>query len=65
MTDTDPEHPGKYVGRAHEADYQGGTLLPGALVANTLAQLRAMLPTELTRRDRTFALPLDVIETWD
>jgi len=65
LTDSDIEHPGKMVARAHEADHHGGKLLPGALVANTLAELRAMLPTELTRRDRTSALPPDVIETWD
>lgn len=65
LTDTDTEHPGRYVARAHEADRHGGTLLPGALVANSLNELRAMLPTELTRRDRTSAVPPDVIETWD
>jgi hypothetical protein len=30
-----------------------------------LAELRAMLPTDLTRRDRTSASPPDVLETWD
>lgn len=65
LTDTDLEHPGKYVGRAHEADHQGGTLLAGALVARTLAELRAMLPADLTRSDRTSALPPDLIETWN
>jgi len=39
--------------------------LPGALVANTLDELRAMLPAGLTRRDRTSLLPPDVLETWD
>jgi len=61
LTDTDLEYPGRYVGRAHEADHNGGKVLPGALVARNLAEL----PTELTRRDRTSALPPDVIETWD
>ncbi len=42
-----------------------GTLLPGALVARTLDELRSMLPSDLTRRDRTSALPPDVIEVWD
>ncbi len=65
LTDTDLEYPGKVVARAHEADQHGGKLLPGALVADTLAELRAMLPTELTRRDRTSAWPPDVLETWD
>ncbi len=65
LTDTDIEHPGRYVGRAHEADHHGGKLLPGALVANTLAEVRAMLPAGLTRLDPTSALPSDVLETWD
>lgn len=65
LSDTDIEHPGRYVAPAHEADQHGGKLLPGALVANTLAELRAMLPTGLTRLDRTSALPPKVLETWD
>jgi len=64
LTDTDLEYPGRITARAHEADHQGGALLPGALVANTLDELRAMLPAVLTRRDRTSALPPGVIETW-
>ncbi len=59
------EYPGKYVGRAHQADHQGGTVQPGALVTDTLGELRVMLPAGLTRRDRTSALPPDVIEVWD
>jgi len=65
LSDTDREHLGKHVARAHEADHHGGKLLPGALVANTLAEVRAKLPAGLTRLDRTSALPPDVIETWD
>ena len=65
LTAADVEHPGKYVARAHQADHQGGTVQPGALVADTLDELRAMLPTDLTRSARTSALPPDVIETWD
>ena len=63
LTDTDLEYPGRVTARAHEADHQGGALLPGALVANTLHELRAMLPAELTRRDRTSAQPPSVIES--
>jgi len=40
-TDTNIEYPGKEVARAHEADHQGGILLTGALVANTLDELRS------------------------
>ena len=65
VTDTDPEHPGKVVAHAHVADQRGGIRLPDALVADTLDEVCAMLPTELTRRDQTSALPPDVIETWD
>ncbi len=65
LTDTDLKHPGMYVGRAHEADYQGGTLLPGALVARTLDELRTMLPAGLTQQGPTSMLPPDVVETWD
>jgi hypothetical protein len=57
LTDTDIEHPGKHVEPLHGADHQGGTLLPGSLAAKTLNDLRAMLPTEPIRRDRTAALP--------
>lgn len=65
VTDADAEHPGKVVARAQRANHQGGTRLPSALVADTLDELRVMLPIDLTRRDRTSALPPDVLETWD
>jgi len=65
VTDADTEHPGKAVARAQRADHQGGTRLPDALVADTLGELRTMLPAHLTRRDRTSALPPYVLETWD
>ncbi len=65
VTATDLEHPGQVTARAHAADYQGGILLPGALVADTLDELRMKLPAGLTRRDRTSLLPPDTLETWD
>jgi hypothetical protein len=65
LTASDIEHPGKFVARAHQADHQGGTVQPGELVADTLDELRAMLPAGLTRHDRTSALPPDVLEIWD
>jgi hypothetical protein len=65
VSTNDLEHPGKVTARTRTANHQGGTTQPGALVANTLNELRAMLPTGLTRRGRTSALPPDVIETWD
>ena len=65
ITATDVENSSKYVARAHQADHQGDTVQPGALVADTLGELRVMLPVGLTRRERTSALPPDVIEVWD
>jgi len=65
LTDTDIEYPGRYVARAHEADHTGVKLLPGVLVARTLAELRTMLPAGLTQQGPTSMLPPDVVETWD
>lgn len=53
------------VGRAYTANHQGGTCLPGALIAETLDELRKQIPAGLTRRDRTSMFPPDAIETWD
>lgn len=64
VTDTDLEYPGRLVARAHTADNRGGAYLPGALVADTLEKLRAMLPTELEHHGRTSLDPPDVIEVW-
>ena len=61
----DPEHPGKTVAWAIAADPHGGTRLPGLLVADTLDQLRAMLPAGLTRTDRTAVMGPEVVEVWD
>ncbi len=52
------------MARAHTADFQGGVLLPGSLVASTLAELRQMKPAGLTREDRQAWEPAEVIETW-
>src|SRR3954447_7044433 len=62
---SDLEHPGKFIARAHTADPDGGTWLPGALIASTLEGLRTMLPCGLTRRERTSVMARKVIETWD
>jgi len=43
----------------------GGRQEGDHLVANTLNELRAMLPAGLTRRERTMMMPGDVVETWD
>lgn len=65
VTDTDLEHPCRLVARAHTADHHGGVYLPGALVADTLEELRAQLPAGLTRHDRTSMDPPDVVEVWE
>lgn len=61
----DLEHPGKFTARAHTPDRRGGLYLPGALVSDTLDDLRAQLPGGLTRHGRTSMDPPDVIEVWD
>ncbi len=60
-----PAHPGKVTARAHTMDHQGGVWLPGAFVADTLEELRAMMPAGLTRRDRVPVDPEGVVETWE
>ncbi len=65
VSTADLEHPGKVVARAHAVNHQGGNVLPGALVADTLDDLRAMLPANLTRHNRTSSMPPDVIEEWN
>ena len=65
VTATDLEHPGKHTARTHTADHHGGVYLPGALIADTLDELRAMLPSGLTRHGRTSADPPGVVEVWD
>lgn len=62
VSTSDLEHP---TTRAHTADHHGGVYLPGALVADTLEELRAMLPAGLMRHDRTSLDPPDVIEVWE
>jgi len=60
-----PAHPGKVMARAHTMDHRGEVWLPGVLVADTLEELRAMMPAGFTRRDRVSVDPEGVVETWD
>jgi len=60
-----PAHPGRVTARAHSMDNHGGVWLPGVLVADTLEELRTMIPAGLTRRDRVPVDPEGVVETWD
>lgn len=65
ITAADPAHPGKVTARAHTEDHHGGVQLPGVLVADTLDELRAMMPAGLTPQDRAPIHPPGVVETWD
>lgn len=60
VTDAD----GAVMARAHTADFKGGVLLPGGLVAATLDELRQMLPVGLTQDNRNAWDPAEVIEVW-
>ena len=44
---------------------EGGKRLPWLLCANTLDDLRRMLPAGLTRLERTAVMPAMVLEAWD
>ena len=65
VTITDAYHLGKAVAWATKADTHGGAKMPSVLVADTLDELRAMLPAGLTRRDPTPMMPVGVVEAWD
>lgn len=65
VSNADLEHPGKFTARARTADHAGGVYLPGALVSDTLEELRTMLPAGITRHGRTSVDPPDVVEVWD
>ena len=61
VTLSDPANPGHAVAWAKKATYSGGERLPGELVADTLDELRTMLPWH----DRTpFDLP-GTMEMWE
>ena len=59
-----PAGGGAVMARAHTLDFQGGELLPGALIAPTLAELRRMMPAGLIRQDRQAGDPQEIIESW-
>jgi hypothetical protein len=56
---------GKARAWAVVADRHGGMRLPGELVADTLAELRAILPAGLTRDKPTELMPPEVVEVWN
>lgn len=55
---------GAVMARAHTADLRGGVLLPGGLVAPTLAELRQMMPAGLVQEDRQAWDRTEIIEIW-
>ena len=59
------ERPGKFIARAHTAAHDGGKWLSGELVADTVGELRAMLPIGLERTDRSAVMSPEVVEAWD
>ena len=65
VSTSDPDRPGKAIAWAVVADPQGATRVPGELVANSLDQLRAMLPRRLKRTERTALMRPEVDEVWD
>ena len=56
---------GKARAWALMADPQGGRRVPGEMVADTLDELRAMLPLGLKRDKPTELMPPEVVEVWD
>jgi hypothetical protein len=59
------ERSGNFTARAHTAAPDGGKWLPGEMVADTLNELRAMLPPGLTRWERTSVMSPEVLEVWN
>ena len=65
VTLTDPAHPGRAVAYAIKGDNSGGQRLPGELVADTIEEVRSMLPSGLRRVGRTYLDPVGAVETWE
>ena len=65
VSTADPDRPGEAIAWAIVADPSGGKRLLGLLSADTLDELRRMLPARLTRRGRTDLMSAAVLETWD
>jgi hypothetical protein len=64
VTDSDAEHPGKLVARLAEGDHTGGSYVADImLMADTLADLRALMPPGLTVHEGPFLEA--VLEVWD
>ena len=61
---TGPAGGGAIMARARTADFRSGVLLPEALTAPTLAELRQMMPAELTTANRQADDPSEIIRIW-
>ena len=58
------DHGNRTVAWAVIADPHGGAWR-GELVANSIDEVRAMLPRGLKRAERTSVMPPEVVEVWD
>jgi len=56
-----PAYPGRYAARLLTSDRVPS---PYLLLADTLAEVQAMLPPGLVRSERTYADPPEVVEIW-
>lgn len=65
VSTAEPGYVGQAVAWGTIADQHGGERLPGLLVAPNIEELRSRLPEGLVRRERTYFMPAEVIETWD
>jgi len=65
VSTAEPGCVGQTVAWGTIADQHGGERLPGLLVAPSIEELRSLLPEGLVRRDHTYLMPAEVVETWD
>lgn len=65
VTLSDSAHPGQAVAYAIKGDNSGGHRLLGELVAQTIEEVRAMLPAGLTRHSLSAYDPTGTVEAWD
>ena len=56
-----PAYPGRYAARLLTS---GRAPSPYLMLADTLAEVQAMLPPGMVRSERTYADPPDVVEIW-
>ena len=64
VTLSDRAYPGQPVAYAMKGDRSGGHRLPGELVADTIEELRELLPARPTRHDMSAYAPAGIVEAW-